>query len=57
MGALCECVHTGISAAGPVDTDGTGANLFDCAFEMVLDSITVPLALPSGKRRPVIRHD
>jgi hypothetical protein len=40
-----------------VNADGLGTNLFDRAFEMVLDSIAVPLALPPGKRRTIIRDD
>jgi hypothetical protein len=57
MGALCESVHTGIGAARPVNTDGLGTNLFYGPFEMILNSIAVPLALPAGKRRAVIRDD
>lgn len=57
MGALRESVHTGIGAAGPVNTDALGTNLFERAFEMVLDSIAVPLALPPREGRAVIRDD
>jgi len=57
MRALCERVHSGIGATSPVNPDALGTNLFDRAFEMVLDSIAVPLALPAGKRRAVIRDD
>jgi len=57
MRALRESVHTRIGAASPVNPDALGTNLFDRAFEMVLDSIAVSLALPAGKRRAVIRDD
>jgi hypothetical protein len=40
-----------------VNPDALGTNLFDRAFEMVLDSIAGPLALPPGKWRAVIRDD
>ena len=57
MRALRESVHTGIGAACPVNTNAPGTNLFERAFEMVLDSIPVPLALPSGKRCAIVRDD
>lgn len=57
MRTLRECVHTSIGAASAVNTHGFGTNLFDGPFEMVLNPIAVPLALPAGKRRAIIRDD
>jgi hypothetical protein len=57
MRALRERVHSGIGATSTVNADALGTNLFDRAFEMVLDSIAVPLTLPPGKGSAVIRDD
>jgi hypothetical protein len=57
MRTLREGVHTGIGAAGAMNAHGLRTNLFDGSFEMVLNPIAVPLALPAGKRRAIIRDD
>lgn len=57
MRALREGVNTGIGSARTVNAHGFGTNLFDGPFQMVLNPIAVPLTLPAGKRRTVIRDD
>ena len=57
MRALRDRVHARVRPAGAMDAHLCGADLLEGPFEVVLDCISVGLALPSGKGRAVVGYD
>jgi len=57
VSALRDGVHAGIGPACAVNTDALGADLFERAFEMILNAVSVSLTLPARERTAVIGHD
>ena len=54
---LAERMHTRIRSPRSDDADLRAANLFKRNFELVLDRVGVPLALPASKIAPVVADD
>jgi len=54
---LSECMHTRIRSARSDDADSRAANLFKRNFELILDCVALPLALPASKIAPVVGND
>lgn len=54
---LSQSVYTCVRASGSVDVDRSTTYSADRAFQMILDGVTVFLALPAGKMRAVVGND
>jgi hypothetical protein len=54
---LRECVDAGICSSGAVNADRLAKNALKGTLHMVLDRISVRLALPTGEWSAVVSHD
>lgn len=50
-------MYTCVRPSGSVDVDRSTTHSADRAFQMILDGVTVFLALPAGKMRAVVGND
>jgi hypothetical protein len=55
--ALREAMGARVRSSGPVNARGSSADELKCAFQMILNSFAVRLALPAGEWRAVISYD
>lgn len=57
MCALSKGMDTGISPSGAMHSNGRACDLPEYAFQMILDRVSMLLALPTGKVTTVVRND
>src|SRR5438093_9069036 len=57
MGALRECMDTGVRSSGAMNARRLAKDALKRALHEVLDRVAMRLALPTGERRTVIRDD
>jgi len=55
MRALTEGVDASVSSAGAVHPDRFARDFCQCPLQMILNSVAVKLALPTGKVRSIVR--
>jgi hypothetical protein len=54
---LGKGMHAGIRSAGTMQSGSRTGDLLECAFQVVLDGISMLLALPPGKVIAIVRDD
>jgi hypothetical protein len=57
VGALRECVDAGVRSSGAVNARRLAKDALKRALHVILDSIAMRLALPTGERRTIVRND
>jgi len=57
VGALRECVGTGVRSSGAVNARLCAKDPFKRALHVILDRIAMRLALPTGERRAIVRDN
>jgi hypothetical protein len=57
VGALRERVDARVRSSGAVKARRLAKDALKCALQVILDSIAMRLALPTGERRAIVRDD
>jgi hypothetical protein len=57
MGALRKCVNAGVRSSSTMNAHLFAKDPLKCALQVILDSIAMRLALPTGKRRAIVRNN